>query len=114
VIDTSRNGQGPWTPPVGVYTDPQVWCNPPNRGIGDRPTTVTGNPLIDAKLWIKVPGESDGQCTRGTAGPVDPERGVVDPPAGGWFKQQALELINLAQPPLAPTGVFSASKRGDI
>jgi endoglucanase len=103
VIDTSRNGQGPWTPPVGVYTDPQVWCNPPNRGIGDRPTTITNNPLIDAKLWIKVPGESDGQCTRGTAGPIDPERGVIDPPAGGWFKQQALELLNLAHPPLAPT-----------
>jgi endoglucanase len=103
VIDTSRNGQGPWTPPVGAYSDPQPWCNPPGRGIGDRPTTKTGNALLDAKLWIKVPGESDGQCTRGTAGAIDPERGVIDPPAGGWFKQQADELVMFAQPALSPT-----------
>ena len=29
VIDTSRNGQGPWSPPA--YPDPQDWCNPPGR-----------------------------------------------------------------------------------
>jgi endoglucanase len=100
VIDTSRNGQGPWTPPAGVYPDPQVWCNPPDRGIGERPSTNTGNDLIDAKLWAKVPGESDGGCTRGTAGPVDPARGMIDPPAGAWFKEQAAELVSLAVPAL--------------
>jgi endoglucanase len=103
VIDTSRNGQGPWSPPVGAYSDPQIWCNPPGRGLGDRPTIKTGNDLLDAKLWIKVPGESDGQCTRGTSGPIDPARGVSDPPAGGWFKEQAAELVALAQPALTPT-----------
>lgn len=102
VIDTSRNGQGPWSPPAGVYPDPQVWCNPPDRGIGERPTTDTGNPLIDAKLWAKVPGESDGSCTRGTAGPEDPARGMIDPPAGAWFKEQAAELVTLAVPALTP------------
>jgi endoglucanase len=101
VIDTSRNGLGPWSPPLAAYTDPQAWCNPPARGLGDRPTTNTGNELLDAKLWIKVPGESDGSCTRGTAGPADPERGMIDPPAGGWFKEQAAELVTLAQPALA-------------
>jgi endoglucanase len=101
VIDTSRNGQGPWTPDA-VYPDPQDWCNPPDRGLGLRPTADTGNDLVDAYLWIKIPGESDGQCTRGTAGPVDPARGIVDPPAGGWFPEQARELIELAVPPLAP------------
>jgi len=102
VIDTSRNGQGPWTPPAGVYPDPQDWCNPPDRGLGLRPTANTGNPLIDAFLWIKVPGESDGQCTRGLGpvGTVDPEWGVVDPAAGHWFPQQALELVRYANPPL--------------
>jgi endoglucanase len=104
VIDTSRNGRGPWTAPAGKYSDPEVWCNPPGRGLGDRPTTNTGNDLVDAKLWIKVPGESDGRCYRGTAGPTDPERGLVDPPAGAWFKEQAAELIALAAPQLpAPT-----------
>ena len=24
VIDTSRNGQGPWTAPAGVYSNPEV------------------------------------------------------------------------------------------
>jgi endoglucanase len=98
VIDTSRNGQGPWT--STRYPDPQDWCNPPGRGLGERPTTDTGTKLLDAKLWIKTPGESDGQCTRGTLGPQDPEWGEVDPAAGRWFARQAAELIRLANPPL--------------
>ena len=103
VIDTSRNGQGAWTPPTGVYPDPQDWCNPPDRGLGIRPTTDTGNPLLDAYLWIKVPGESDGQCSRGLGtgnNVVDPEWGQVDPAAGQWFPAQALELARNANPPL--------------
>jgi endoglucanase len=102
VTDTSRNGQGPWTPPAGVYSDPQDWCNPPGRGTGARPTLNTGDPLEDARLWVKIPGESDGQCTRGTAGPADPERGYQDPAAGKWFPQQALELERNAAPALLP------------
>ncbi|MCX4987687.1 MULTISPECIES: glycoside hydrolase family 6 protein [unclassified Streptomyces] len=100
VTDSSRNGQGPWTPPAGTYTDPQDWCNPPNRGLGARPTLRTGDPLQDARLWIKTPGESDGLCLRGTPGPEDPERGTVDPAAGDWFPEQALELVRLANPPI--------------
>lgn len=100
VVDTSRNGQGPWTPPAGVYSDPQDWCNPPGRGLGIRPTTDTGNPLIDARLWVKRPGESDGSCTRGTAGPADPEYGIVDPVAGAWWADYALGLAQRAAPAL--------------
>jgi endoglucanase len=100
VIDSSRNGQGPWTPPAGVYSDPQDWCNPPARGIGRPPTADTGTPLVDAYLWVKVPGESDGSCTRGTAGPVDPEWGVVDPAAGVWWPDQVHQLAALASPAL--------------
>ena len=52
---------------------------------------------------MKTPGESDGECTRGL-GPagetVDPEWGIVDPGAGEWFPQQALELAGNAEPPL--------------
>jgi endoglucanase len=99
VIDTSRNGKGPWTPTVS-YPDPQEWCNPPNRGLGVRPTSQTGVPLLDAFLWIKVPGESDGSCTRGTAGPEDPEYGVVDPAAGAWWPDQAHGLAANAVPAL--------------
>ncbi|MFC8718809.1 glycoside hydrolase family 6 protein [Kitasatospora sp. NPDC057198] len=101
VIDSSRNGQGPWTPEPGKYTgDPQTWCNPPARGLGTRPTANTGQPLLDAFLWIKVPGESDGSCTRGTAGPADPEYGSVDPIAGGWWPEQARSLVANAAPKL--------------
>jgi endoglucanase len=102
VVDTSRNGLGPWQPPSGVYSDAQDWCNPPARGLGLRPTTDTGNALVDAYLWVKTPGQSDGSCTRGTAGPVDPEWNLVDPPAGAWFPEQALQLAQLANPPLNP------------
>lgn len=102
VIDTSRNGQGPWTP-TAVYPDPMVWCNPPDRGLGVRPTADTGNSLLDAYLWIKIPGESDGECTRGL-GPagstVDPEWGLIDPRAGSWFPEMALDLVHNANPPL--------------
>ncbi len=102
VIDTSRNGQGPWVPTTS-YPDPQDWCNPPDRGLGYLPTADTGVALLDAYLWIKIPGESDGSCTRGL-GPagttVDPEWGLIDPPAGAWFPEMALDLVHYANPPL--------------
>lgn len=102
VVDTSRNGQGPWTPTMS-YPDPQDWCNPPDRGLGYLPTVNTGVPLLDAYLWIKIPGESDGECTRGM-GPggttVDPEWGLIDPRAGAWFPEMALDLVHNANPPL--------------
>ena len=82
VIDTSRNGRGPWH-------GKEEWCNPPRRGLGARPTTQTGDPLVDAFLWIKAPGESDGECADGT-----------DPPAGQWWPEYALGLARRAQPPL--------------
>lgn len=78
VIDTSRNGQGPYE---------TRWCNPPGRGLGAPPTTDTGNPLIDAFLWIKIPGESDGRCRNG-------------PQAGRWWPRYALGLARRANPPL--------------
>lgn len=103
VIDTSRNARGPWRPPA--YPDPQDWCNPPGRGLGLSPTLDTGEPLLDAYLWVKIPGESDGECTRGL-GPagetVDPEWGRIDPAAGDWFPEMALELTANADPPLVP------------
>ncbi|MFF3322108.1 glycoside hydrolase family 6 protein [Streptomyces sp. NPDC002889] len=75
VIDTSRNGNGPYT-----QGDPKEnWCNPPGRSLGEPPTTKTGDPLVDGYLWIKRPGESDGDCKGG-------------PKAGDWYPEYALEL----------------------
>jgi endoglucanase len=78
VIDTSRNGNGPWE-----SGDPEAWCNPPGRALGATPTTETSDPLVDAWLWVKTPGESDGEC-----------RGA--PPAGVWYPEYALELARNA------------------
>jgi endoglucanase len=58
-----------------AYPDKQDWCNPPGRGLGLRPTATTGQPLADAYLWIKTPGQSEGQCNRGIAGTT------TDPPS---------------------------------
>jgi endoglucanase len=69
VIDTGRNGLGP----------NGEWCNPLGRALGPRPTTATGDSLVDAFLWIKQPGLSDGPCNGG-------------PSAGTWWADYALGL----------------------
>jgi endoglucanase len=78
VIDTGRNGNGP----DGVSHTGLNWCNPPGRALGVAPTTDTSNPLIDAYLWVKQPGASDGSCRPG------------EPRAGEWWPQYALALAN--------------------
>ncbi|MGA5900791.1 glycoside hydrolase family 6 protein [Streptomyces venetus] len=52
VIDTSRNGNG--APADGE------WCDPAGRKLGRTPTLSTGEARVDAYLWVKLPGESDG------------------------------------------------------
>lgn len=79
VIDSSRNGNGPLT---GVRTD--AWCNPAGRALGTPPSDRTGDPLLDAYLWIKRPGDSDGECRGG-------------PPAGTWWPDYALGLARRAK-----------------
>ena len=66
-----RNGAGP--------APGDDWCNPSGRALGDRPTAATGDRLVDALLWVKRPGESDGACNGG-------------PPAGEWWADYALGL----------------------
>jgi endoglucanase len=76
VIDTSRNGAGP--------TDDELyWCNPKGRALGAAPTTNTGNGNVDAFLWVKRPGESDGSCNGG-------------PGAGRFVNEYAIELARNA------------------
>ncbi|WP_128378674.1 glycoside hydrolase family 6 protein [Streptomyces cavernae] len=75
VIDTGRNGNGPYT----KGDESERWCNPPGRALGETPTTKTADPLVDAYLWIKRPGESDGTCKGG-------------PKAGEWWADYALKL----------------------
>lgn len=74
VIDSSRNGNGPVPGPDG-------WCNPAGRALGQAPTGVADDPALDAYLWIKRPGESDGECLGG-------------PAPGLWFAERAYELAS--------------------
>jgi endoglucanase len=73
IIDTSRNG-------IGTTSE---WCNPRGQALGVIPTTNTGHPLVDAFLWVKQPGESDGTCNGG-------------PRAGSWWNEVAIELSRAA------------------
>ncbi|MET7936238.1 glycoside hydrolase family 6 protein [Streptomyces sp. NPDC005322] len=86
VIDTSRNGNGPLKPGRaarhGIRAG-EYWCNPPGRALGEPPSTSTGDPEVDAYLWIKRPGESDGTCNGG-------------PQAGRWWTAYALDLARNA------------------
>jgi endoglucanase len=157
VVDTSRNGLGPdsmQSYAAAPYDQPSSvtsslasgdWCNPPSAGLGLKPTADTGvslssldsylpsnPPLLDAYLWVKTPGQSDGQCdaaggvrtwddaadTPSIAGwpsstsaafqTFDPlwslatNSVLTDPAAGAWFSQQALTLAQNASPALLP------------
>lgn len=84
VIDTSRNGLGPFT---NQAQPSYSWCNPPSRALGHFPTTDTGQPLVDAYLYIKYPGESDGQD-------ADSNKCFGGPKAGVWWPEYALGLIS--------------------
>lgn len=78
VVDTSRNGNGP--PPAG--SGASSWCNPAGRALGAAPTTDPGISHLDAELWVKYPGDSDGACAPG------------EPPAGAWWPSYALGLVH--------------------
>jgi endoglucanase len=80
VIDTSRNGNGPYTGPES----PQ-WCNPPGRAPGPEPALHPGPAGVSAYLWIKDPGISDGPCNGG-------------PAAGQFWLSYALQLAQAGHP----------------
>lgn len=136
LIDTSRNGWGGANRPTGPSTaadlntridasriDRRVhkgnWCNPSGAGLGERPRAAPASG-IDAYVWIKPPGESDGASQ---AIPNDEGKGfdrMCDPTYGGnprnnnnatgalpnaplsghWFQAQFQQLLQNAYPPL--------------
>lgn len=124
IIDTGRSG---WASKSGAPMDTRThrgnWCNVRGAGIGERPT-VAPAPGIDAYVWIKPPGESDGtsdssanspneegkrydaMCGQeptlrkisGDTVPTDALPGA--PHAGRWFHEQFMMLVENAHPPL--------------
>jgi cellulose 1,4-beta-cellobiosidase len=97
VIDTGRDGV------PNVRTSPGNWCNIKGAGLGERPQAAPA-PNVDAYLWIKVPGESDGtadakaarfdeNCASEDASPGAPEAGLL-------FEPYLLDLVKNANPAL--------------
>ncbi|GFE78972.1 hypothetical protein GCM10011487_09720 [Steroidobacter agaridevorans] len=136
LIDTSRNGWGGPNRPTGPSTATDLntrinasridrrihkgnWCNPSGAGLGERPRAAPASG-IDAYVWIKPPGESDGASEEI---PNDEGKGfdrMCDPTYGGnprnnnnmtgalpnaplsghWFPAQFQQLLQNAYPPL--------------
>ncbi|SEE20844.1 cellulose 1,4-beta-cellobiosidase [Streptomyces sp. 2131.1] len=140
LIDTARNGWGGADRPTsagpltsvdayvnGGRVDRRIhagnWCNQTGAGIGERPTAAP-EAGIDAYVWAKPPGESDGNSE-----PEDNDEGkgfdrMCDPTytgngrngnsmsgalpnapvAGHWFSAQFQELVRNAYPPIDGSG----------
>ncbi|WP_033344414.1 glycoside hydrolase family 6 protein [Catenuloplanes japonicus] len=79
LIDTSRNGWGGSARPTAASTSTDLntwvnesridkrihagnWCNQSGAGLGERPKAAPESG-IDAYVWVKPPGESDGSST---------------------------------------------------
>ncbi|THH06675.1 hypothetical protein EW145_g3921 [Phellinidium pouzarii] len=96
IVDQSRSGVS------GIRTAEGDWCNVLGAGLGMRPTTDTGNTLIDSIVWVKPPGESDG--TSNSSSPrYDTHCGQSDaaqpaPEAGTWFQSYFEALVQNANP----------------
>jgi cellulose 1,4-beta-cellobiosidase len=137
LIDTSRAGWGPTHPTtitsasdVNTYVaDNKIdkrpfrgdWCNQNNAGIGYRPADQpfgSSSPIL-AYVWIKPPGESDGDYPSSTHSHGDPHcdpsstntdgngntysTGSIpgyDVPAGQWFTFEFQMLVKNAYPAL--------------
>lgn len=70
VVDTSRNG---------AAVDYSKWCNVRGSMLGETSRWLPDDPEVDAHLWIKVPGDSDGECTHDRAAAPDPAAGAFSP-----------------------------------
>ncbi|MFI9168342.1 glycoside hydrolase family 6 protein [Streptomyces lincolnensis] len=142
VVDTSRNGWGGSARPTAESTSTSLetyvteskadrrthrglWCNASGAGLGQPPqTTPSGHPdsHLDAFLWVKPPGESDGASKDipneegKRADPMcDPDYTAPNagnnktgalpdaPLAGHWFHNQFSMLVRNAYPAV-PTG----------
>ncbi|MFC3501006.1 glycoside hydrolase family 6 protein [Micromonospora krabiensis] len=136
LIDTSRNGWGGTARPTGPGATTSVdtyvnggridrrlhagnWCNQAGAGLGERPR-ANPEPGIDAYVWVKPPGESDGSSReipnnegKGFDRMCDPTYGgnarngnnptgaLPDAPiSGAWFSAQFQELMRNAYPAL--------------
>ncbi|EPS39051.1 hypothetical protein H072_7175 [Dactylellina haptotyla CBS 200.50] len=97
IVDQSRSGQ------INIRSSANSWCNVKGAGLGIRPTTDTGDCNVDAIVWVKPPGESDG-TSNPDAVRYDALCGNADafqpaPEAGDWNEAYIEMLIKNANPP---------------
>ncbi|WP_203791701.1 glycoside hydrolase family 6 protein, partial [Paractinoplanes rishiriensis] len=137
LIDTSRNGWGGSARPTAASTSTVLdtfvnesrvdrrihagnWCNQSGAGLGERPRSAPASG-IDAYVWVKPPGESDGSSSlipndegKGFDRMCDPTytgnarngnsmSGALPnaPISGAWFSAQFAQLMQNAYPPLS-------------
>lgn len=152
LVDTSRNGWGGPNRPTAASTSTDLntyvdasrvdrrthrgeWCNPNGAGIGERPqATPSGyaSSHLDAFVWVKPPGESDGSST---AIPNDQGKGfdrMCDPTyssdaikghttnalpgaplSGQWFSAQFQQLVTNAYPAIGSDGTGPTNPPAD-
>jgi cellulose 1,4-beta-cellobiosidase len=97
VIDTGRDGK------AYIRSSTANWCNIKGAGLGERPRAAPA-PGVDAYLYVKVPGESDGIADP-KAPRFDPNCASDDatpgaPQAGKMFDSYLIDLLKNATPPL--------------
>lgn len=74
LVDVGRSGGAPG----------ETFCNPPDVALGPEPAALE-DPVVDARAWVKPPGESDGTCGGGPqAGVFWPEQALRIARAAGW------------------------------
>lgn len=133
LIDTSRNGWGGVNRPtsatgsdINTYVNSGRvdkrdhrgnWCNNSGAGIGEAPKAAPGPAHLDAYVWVKPPGESDGSSSeipnnegKGFDRMCDPtfttRDGVLTgalpnaPVSGHWFHDQFVMLVQNSFPVL--------------
>jgi len=98
LVDQGRSGK------QNIRAEWGSWCNVYSAGFGMRPTLSTGNSYIDAIVWVKPGGESDGTSDT-SAVRYDRNCGKSDshkpaPEAGTWFQEFFVNLVKNANPPL--------------
>ena len=90
IVDTSRNGAADTAlDPASLAND---WCNRTDQALGEQRIGTPDAarwPHLAAQLWIKLPGESDGNAT---VFPNQDCHGETAPP-GAFSAKQARELI---------------------
>ncbi len=99
VIDQGRSGNQP-----GIRSEWGHWCNVREAGFGMRPTTDVADDVIDAVVWVKPGGESDGTSDESAARfdemCVGPSAFIPSPEAGDWHQAYFEMLIENANPSL--------------